>query len=144
MTNTSHTLLLELLQEQAEMSSREIFERFPEKLSYATIKRVLNQLVEAHLIETTGQGKSTKYHLSLNYKLIHPVDMAAYFEKEIDDRTIQNRFNLQLIPDVLRRCSLFTAVELTKLHSLQKNSLTIFHSCQKRNIIKKWSVWPSI
>ncbi len=120
MINTSNMLLLELLREQAEMSSREIFESFPENLSYATIKRMLTQLVETQLIETTGQGKATRYRLSLAYKLIHPVDMETYFDEEIDDRAIQNRFNLQLIPEVLHNCTLFTSVELAKLNSLQK------------------------
>jgi Fic family protein len=91
-----------------------------ESMSYATVKRVIAKLTDEHLIAKKGVGKSTKYVLSPTYEIIYPIDVNAYFEKEIDERSIKERFDLHLISESLNSCALFTSDELERLNALQK------------------------
>lgn len=52
--------------------------------------------------------------------MLRPIDVAAYFTKEIDDRTIQKGFNHALMPEVLAKSRIFTHEEHEKLQKLQK------------------------
>ncbi len=49
-----------------------------------------------------------------------PLDLDTYFEKDIDEREVQDAFNFELIRDVLPRVEIFTAGELEKLYNAQK------------------------
>ncbi len=49
-----------------------------------------------------------------------PLDLDTYFEKDIDEREVQEAFNFELIRDVLPRVEIFTAGELEKLYNAQK------------------------
>ena len=71
-------------------------------IGYATIKRILNQLLSEKLIITKGKGKGTKYVISPAYQLFYPVDVETYFKKEQDERQIKDSFNLSLITNILR------------------------------------------
>lgn len=51
--------------------------------------------------------------------MLRPIDVAAYFTKEIDDRTIQKGFNHALMPEVLAKSRIFTHEEHEKLQKLQ-------------------------
>jgi len=100
-------------------SSKEIHEAFSVSLSYATVKRILLNLASENLISKSGQGKATKYFISPAYELIKPIDIEEYFKKEIDERTIKENFNLNLIPETLANAELFTDNEINKLSELQ-------------------------
>lgn len=115
--------IIEFIKQNPEISSKEIFEGISMAISYASVKRVLSKLIEKNLIIKIGHGKSTRYTISPTYELLFPVDVETYFEKEIDDRVIKERFNLRLIPDTLATCSIFTANELEQLELLQKKFL---------------------
>ena len=112
--------IVEFLKKNHESSSREIFENISIPASYATVKRMLSKLVEENLLTKRGQGKATKYLISPTYEILFPIDIEKYFEKEIDEREIKESFNLQLIPEILKECNLFTTNELKELNSLQK------------------------
>lgn len=112
--------IIELIQKNQEASSREIFESLSASISYATVKRMLSRLIDENLLTKRGQGKSTKYLISPTYEILYPVDIEKYYEKEIDEREIKESFNLQLIPETLKACSVFTANELEQLSLLQK------------------------
>ena len=112
--------IIEFIKQNPEISSKGIFEGISMAISYASVKRVLSKLIEKNLIVKTGHGKSTRYKISPAYELLFPVDVETYFEKEIDDRVIKERFNLRLITDTLAACSIFTANELEQLELLQK------------------------
>ncbi len=88
--------------------------------NYATIKRILTKLIAENLLYTRGQGKGTKYLISQAYRLLQPMDIEKYFEKEIDEREIKQNFNFNVITDVLKANSLFTGNELMKLAGLQQ------------------------
>lgn len=52
-----------------------------------------------------------------------PLDMDTYFANDVDDRTMQESFNFQLIRDVLPNVELFTEEERIRLETAQKTFL---------------------
>lgn len=112
--------IIEVIRNKQEASSREIFDSLSTPVSYATVKRILARLTEENLLTKKGQGKSTKYLISPTYGLFYPVDLDKYFEQEIDERQIRESFNFGLIPEILDKCNLFTAVELAQLTQFQE------------------------
>ncbi len=116
--------IINFIQKVGECSSKEIFDKIDLSVSYATLKRLLTKLISSNYISTKGQGKGTKYLISPAFKVIQPVDVDKYYEKEIDERQINERFNFQIINDILAKHSVFTESELAKLDNLQK----IFHN----------------
>ena len=112
--------IIELIKKHQEVSSKEIFEGILASISYATVKRMLSRLIDENLLTKKGQGKSTKYLISPTYEILYPIDIDKYYEKEIDEREIKESFNLQLIRETLKECSVFTANELEQLSLLQK------------------------
>jgi Fic family protein len=111
--------ILAFLKENPKKSSKEIFDGLDLNRSYATIKRLLSQLLIENLVIIEGVGKASKYSCSPYFQLIYPVDIQQYFEKEIDERVIQTNFNLELIKKVLPEINLFNQAELDKLTGLQ-------------------------
>jgi predicted transcriptional regulator len=101
--------IIEFIKKNQEVSSKDIFEGISASISYATVKRMLSRLIDENFLTKKGQGKSTKYLISPTYEILFPVDIEKYYEKEIDERDIKESFNLRLIPETLRECSIFTA-----------------------------------
>ncbi len=48
-----------------------------------------------------------------------PLDLATYFDKDIDEREVQESFNFDLIREVLPKVEIFTKEELSQLSSAQ-------------------------
>jgi Fic family protein len=109
-------------------SSKEIHEKGVPDVGYATIKRRLKKLHESHFVEIEGQGKSTRYRISPAFAITKPMDLATYFEVEIDEREILESFNFDLISRTLPTVELFTKNELEKLDNLQNRFLANIHS----------------
>lgn len=116
--------IIDFVKETGECSSREIFESINISVSYATLKRILTNLKSNNYLKTKGKGKGTKYLLSPAYELICPIDIEKYYEKEIDERQIIESFNQEIITEVLGKHNLFSAGEMGKLSSLQKDYQT--------------------
>jgi len=112
--------IIEFIKKNKEVSSKEIFETVTSSISYATIKRILTKLIDQNLLTKKGQGKSTKYLISPAYEILCPIDIAKYYEKEIDEREIRENFNLRLIPETLKELNVFTDDEQERLELLQK------------------------
>lgn len=110
--------IINILNSKSELSSKEIHETLLLPISYATVKRNLNQLINNNIVETIGKGKSTKYILSKCYELQLPIDLDKYYSKEIDEREIKDSFNLSLI-NSLNECKLFNDNEIEFLDILQ-------------------------
>ena len=111
--------ILDFLKEKPHSSSKEIFDGIGSKSSYATVKRLLTQLLNERLIVQEGIGKATKYACSPHFQLLYPIEVNQYFEKEIDERTILSGFNLDLIGRTLWELTFFTPSEVLKLETLQ-------------------------
>lgn len=123
--NTERELrIINFIKTNRNSSSKEIFDNLTLDISYATLKRVLTKLIFEETLETTGKGKGTKYIISSAYELLQSIDLKKYYEKEIDDRDIQENFNLQVITNTLNKHSVFSRKELEKLVHLQKNYKT--------------------
>lgn len=119
MADNHQTEILRFIKENPSSSSKMIHESLEFTIGYTSLKRILVKLTSDNLIITEGKGKGTKYVLSPSYELSHPIDVQAYFEKEIDERQIKENFNLSLIAEVLSRANLFTNDEERYLNSLQ-------------------------
>ena len=112
--------IIDFIRETGKCSSKEIFEEVDISVSYATLKRIITKLKSDNYIDSVGRGKGTKYILSPAFKLIQPIDIEKYYEKEIDERQIKGDFNFKIITEVLNVYSAFTENELNKLALVQK------------------------
>ena len=112
--------ILKFIEQNPNCSSKEIYERIDISISLATVKRILSKLITEHLIVLLGRGKNTRYNIAPYYKLFQEIDIENYYQKEIDERIIQNKFNLSLITEILPQVSIFTKNELIKLSKTQE------------------------
>ncbi|NQY67275.1 MAG: Fic family protein [Flavobacteriales bacterium] len=119
MSKNRETEILNFLKKGEEYSSKEIHEGITSTISYATVKRIVTDLISENLITKTGKGKSTKYTIAPAYKIFEPINVSDYYKKEIDERNIIQKFNLTLITETLTKVSLFTKSELKTLSILQ-------------------------
>lgn len=108
--------LLEHIKAHPGQSSKQIADAFADEASLATVKRGLNELVSQFYIYAEGKARATKYYVS---PLFAPVDLDAYYSKEVDERQIQTGYNFDLIPNVLNQVKLFTEKEMQELNELQ-------------------------
>ncbi|EOR95616.1 Huntingtin interacting protein E-like protein [Arcticibacter svalbardensis MN12-7] len=111
--------ILNFIEDHPSSSSGEIHKAVG-KTSFATTKRAIAVLVATGQLIAEGQTRATRYILSPASRLFSIIDMAIYFEKEIDERKIKEGFNFQLITNVLRDVHLFTADEGNYLQQLQE------------------------
>ncbi len=117
--NDARHEILDILGSRPLLSSKEIQEALHSGMGYATVKRVLERLVVEQLVAATGRSRSTKYRIGPAYRLLNEVDLEAYFQQEIDERKIVERYDHELIPVVLGAVSLFTPDESERLEALQ-------------------------
>lgn len=87
--------------------------------SDSTMKRLLSAAVKEGNIETAGRGPATKYKLTPQAHVTMPLDLATYFDKDIDEREVQESFNFDLIRDVLPKVEIITKEELEVLNDAQ-------------------------
>lgn len=87
--------------------------------SDSTMKRLLSAAVKEGNIETAGRGPATKYKLTPQAHVTMPLDLATYFDKDIDECEVQESFNFDLIRDVLPKVEIFTKEELEVLNAAQ-------------------------
>ncbi len=87
--------------------------------SDSTMKRLLSAAVKEGNVETAGRGPATKYKLTPQAHVTMPLNLATYFDKDIDEREVQESFNFDLIRDVLPKVEIFTKEELEVLNAAQ-------------------------
>ena len=112
-------LILNYLKNNANSSSKEIFEGLNSVVSYATVKRYLSKLLTENYIIQQGNAKNSRYTLSSTFNLFYPINLDEYYNKEIDERGILASYNFSLISEILQNVSLFTIQEITLLNDLQ-------------------------
>ena len=98
----------------------EIMAGLTEAPSDSTMKRLLSAAVKEGNVETVGHGPATKYKLTPQAHVTMPLDLATYFDKDIDEREVQESFNFNLIRDVLPKVEIFSKEELEMLTTAQK------------------------
>jgi len=114
------TEILEFIHGNPLLSSKEIHAGLASEMGYATVKRILSQMISSSLVSQQGKGKASKYVISPAFDLFYPVDIDEYFRKEIDERTIKESFNFTLITDLLDNIRLFSENEIKHLNKLQE------------------------
>jgi len=112
--------LLDFIQANPNLSSKEIYEGLQGEFAYATVKRLLQGLLLEKHLQTVGKGKATRYRISDAYELLHSIDMDEYFSREIDEREIKSRFNHGIF-DLLENVPLFSGQEMEHLKGLQES-----------------------
>ena len=116
----SKNLILELLWSRESVSKAELQAALPGSVSDATVKRMLQQLVKEGKLEVQGKGRSTRYCLSSQGRVLSTINLDTYFSKEIDERRIISNFNFDLFSRLLPGVDLFTAEEREHLLNLQR------------------------
>lgn len=119
MLEAKETEIIDFVISNPQCSSKDIYDGISIPISYATVKRILSKLTNDNLLTIEGKGKSTKYSISSAYRLLQPINLDDYYNQEIDERTIIENFNFQLIQDTLSKVDVFTNNELNRLISLQ-------------------------
>ena len=112
--------IIDFIKNHPKCTSQEILDGLNLKISVVTLRRKLQDFVAEELVNAIGELKSRKYEISSSYNIIRPIDVEQYFEKEIDDRLIQDKFNSELITNTLHKISIFTNLELDQLNKLQE------------------------
>ena len=112
--------IIEFIKNHPKCTSQEILDGLNLNISVATLRRKLQELVAEDLINAIGELKSRKYEISNGYNIIRPIEVDQYFENEIDERIIQDKFNSELISQTLKNISIFTNTELDQLNNLQE------------------------
>lgn len=115
--------IIDFVKKNANFSSKEIFEGLNMNISYATLKRHLTKLKSLKYISTEGKGKGTKYIISPIYDIIRPIDIDTYYQKEIDERKIKDKFNFEIITKTFSNNVIFSKEEIEHLNKLQKTYL---------------------
>ena len=118
MAETKQIEILNFIQNHQNCSSGEIHKEFAASISFATVKRILTQLLTEKYIISEGKGKGTKYFISPSYELLYSIDLDSYYEKEIDERQIKEEFNLDIF-ELLNKTEILNETELSKLADLQ-------------------------
>ena len=101
------------------------------KISYATLKRRLNNLVSQNLISPVGKGRGTKYVISQEYEILHHFDVEEYFAQNMAERNAKAGYNFNLISEVLSGAILFTEKELNILNELQEEYIENINKLSK-------------
>jgi Fic family protein len=112
--------IIDFIKNHPKCTSQEILDGLNLKISVVTLRRKLQNFGAEELISAIGELKSRKYEISSSYNIIRPIDVEQYFENEIDDRLIQDKFNSELITNTLHKISIFTNSELDQLNKLQE------------------------
>lgn len=90
------------------------------EMSDATIKRVLSKAVKDGMVLVIGKGRATKYRLTPQAYVTMDLNLDTYFDKDVDEREVQEGFNFELINDILPNVELFAPEELKILNSAQE------------------------
>lgn len=83
------------------------------------MKRIIADCVDKGYLEVVGKGPATAYRLTPQAYITMPLDLDTYFDRDIDERTIQNSFNFELIRHILPKVNLFTDTEIETLQEAQ-------------------------
>ncbi len=117
---TIDTQILQSLHYHPMISRGEIASYLTEDVNERTLKRIIAEAVSRGDILVHGKARATKYSLSPQAHITMPLDLATYFEKDVDERTVQESFNFSLIREILPKVNLFTADEMHRLEQAQR------------------------
>ncbi len=117
---TSEIEILQFLHYNPGASRAEIGLALSKSLSTSTLKRLIVDGISKGYIEVIGRGPATRYKLSPQAHLTMELDLDTYFDKEVDERQVQQTFNFDLINDILPKVDLFTPFEMRRLENAKE------------------------
>lgn len=112
--------ILQFLHYNPEASRGDIASSLSNPPSPATLKRLIADAVRNGYIEVVGRGPATRYRLTPQAYVSMELNLDTYFDKDVDERQIQESFNFDLINKILPEVDLFTAEELRDLDDAQQ------------------------
>lgn len=112
--------MLQYLHYHPDSAKAEIKAGMSLEMSDATIKRVLSKAVKDGMVLVIGKGRATKYRLTPQAHVTMDLNLDTYFDKDVDEREVQEGFNFELINDILPNVELFAPEELKILNSAQE------------------------
>lgn len=116
---TTENEILQYLHYHPLAKRAEIGNALTAEMSDRTLKRVIADCVGKGFVEVVGKGPATRYKLTPQAHVTMPLNLDTYFDKDIDERTVQEGFNFCLIREILPKVRLFTDGELATLHEAQ-------------------------
>ena len=117
---TQDVEMLQYLHYHPDSAKAEIKAGMSLEMSDATIKRVLSKAVKDGMVLVIGKGRATKYRLTPQAHVTMDLNLDTYFDKDVDEREVQEGFNFELINDILPKVELFAPEELNILNSAQE------------------------
>jgi len=87
------------------------------RASTATVKRLLSTGIDAGMIVSSGNNRSTNYSITPKAHLLRTVDLDSYYSVGPDARSVQKGYNFELIREELPKVDLFTEEEKARLES---------------------------
>lgn len=117
---TTEREILQFLHYHPLANRSEIMSGLMQAPSDSTMKRLLAAAVEEGHVQTMGRGRATRYQLTPQAQVTMPLDLSTYFDKDIDEREVQESFNFELIREVLPHVEIFTKEELSELSLAQR------------------------
>lgn len=117
---TQEIEILQFLHYNPEASRAEIGSALTNPPSPATLKRMIADSVSKGYIEVVGRGPATRYKLTPQAHVTMELNLNTYFDKDVDERQVQESFNFELINETLPRVDLFTQEELLTLENAQE------------------------
>lgn len=118
------TLDIEILQflHYNPLSKRsDILPSLSKEISDRTIMRMLADAVSKRYVEVVGRGPATRYRLTPQAHVTMELNLDTYFDRDIDERQVQESFNFELINEILPKVELFTTEELKQLDAAQQS-----------------------
>ncbi len=117
---TQEIEILQFLRYHPESPRAEIGSALSHECSAATLKRLISGAIKNGNVEVIGNGPATCYRLTPQAHVTMELNLDTYFEKDIDERQIQQSFHFELIREVLPKVRLFTTDELLQLDKAQQ------------------------
>ena len=117
---TQEIEILQFLHYNPEASRAEIGSALTNTPSPATLKRMIADGVAKGHIEVIGRGPATRYRLTPQAHVTMELNLDTYFDKDVDERQVQESFNFELINEILPKVDLFTDDELQRLDDAQQ------------------------
>lgn len=97
----------------------EILPALSEPISDRTLMRMLSEATSNGEVEVVGRGPATRYRLTPQAHVTMELNIDTYFDKDVDERKVQESFNFELINDILPNVEMFTPEELQLLNQAQ-------------------------
>lgn len=98
----------------------DILPTLTKKVSDRTLMRMLSEATAKGHIEVVGRGPATRYKLTPQAHVTMELNLDTYFDKDVDERQVQEFFNFELINETLPKVDLFSDEELQRLDDAQQ------------------------